>query len=61
MQRACVLSGCKAWAGGFDGRAADYSSVRIVLPLRASASAMPPAGPRLLPKPSLRKRRSEGE
>ena len=37
-----------AWAGGFDGRAADPSVLRVVLLLRASASAMPPLGPRLL-------------
>jgi hypothetical protein len=47
-----------AWAGGFDGRAADVSSVRVVLLLRASASAMPPLGPSLLFM-SLRKRRRE--
>ena len=32
-----------------DGRAADSSDVRVVLLLRASASAMPAAGLRLLP------------
>jgi hypothetical protein len=37
-----------AWAGGFDGRAADSSVLRVVLLLRASASAMPPSGPSLL-------------
>ena len=42
------------------GRAADLRYVRVVLPLRASASAMPPAGPRLLLW-RLRTRRKEGE
>ena len=44
----CMRCGRDAWASGFDGRAADVSDVRVVLPLRASASAMPPSGPRLL-------------
>ena len=45
-----------AWAGGFDGRAADLRYVRVVLTFSASASAMPPSGPRLLLK-TLHKRR----
>ena len=36
------------WVSGLDGRAADRSSFRAVLLLRASASAMPPSGPSLL-------------
>eukprot|EP00964_Phaeocystis_antarctica_P009611 scaffold5230_cov55-Phaeocystis_antarctica.AAC.3 len=43
-ERACCC-GRDAWAGGFDGRAADLSDVRVVLLLSASAIAMPPAGP----------------
>ena len=54
-----MLWGRKAWAGGFDGRAADSSLVRVVLLFRASASAMPPSGPSLLLS-SLRRRRRKG-
>eukprot|EP00964_Phaeocystis_antarctica_P071958 scaffold43949_cov50-Phaeocystis_antarctica.AAC.4 len=43
-----------------DGRAADSSVLRVVSPLRTSASAIPAAGPRLLP-PRLRTRQKEGE
>ena len=53
VQRACMLWGLKVWVGGFDGRAADSSHSRVVLLLRASASAMPPLGPSSL-SPSLR-------
>ena len=52
--------GRKAWAGGFDGRAADRSSLRVVLLFRDSAIAMPPSGPSLL-NSSLRTRRRQGE
>ena len=45
-----------AWAGGFDGRVADKSHVRVVFPFKASAIAMPASGPSLL-LPRLRKRR----
>lgn len=45
-----------AWAGGFHGRAADQRNVRVVFPLRASISAMPPSGPSLFII-RLRKRR----
>ena len=44
----------KVWVGGFDGRAADSRCLRVVLLLRASASAMPPSGPSLSVKLSLR-------
>eukprot|EP00964_Phaeocystis_antarctica_P071957 scaffold43949_cov50-Phaeocystis_antarctica.AAC.3 len=54
----CMPCGRDARASGFDGRAADLSDVRVVLLLRASASAMPPAGPRLL-LPRLRKRQGK--
>ena len=55
-----AVKDCDAWAGGFDGRAADSSVLRVVLLFRASASAMPPSGPRLLPA-RLRTRRRQGE
>ena len=48
------MGGC-----GFNGRAADSSLSRVVLLLRASASAMPPSGLRLLP-PRLRTRPKKG-
>ena len=53
-----MLLGRTARASGFDGRAADSSDVRVVLPLRTSASAMPPAGPRSL-NWRLRKRQKQ--
>eukprot|EP00964_Phaeocystis_antarctica_P129168 scaffold93023_cov48-Phaeocystis_antarctica.AAC.2 len=60
VQRACCRGGRDARASGFDGRAADQSVLRVVLPLRTSASAMPAAGPRSL-RTRLRKRQKEGE
>ena len=47
-----------AWAGEFDGRAADFSFLRVLLLCRASASAMPASGPSSL-VPRLRKRRRQ--
>ena len=58
VQRACLLWGPEAWAGGFDGRTADLSSVRVVLAFRASAIAMPASGPRRLSS-RLRTRRRQ--
>ena len=49
-----------ARAGGFNGRAADVSFLRVVLLFRASASAIPPSEPSLLLS-SLRTRRRQGE
>ena len=54
------IHGSCARASGFDGRAADSSSLRVVLLLSASASAMPPSGPSSLSR-SLRTRRRKGE
>ena len=45
---ACCVGAKGQWVGGFDGTAADRSSARVVLLLRASASAMPASGPSLL-------------
>eukprot|EP00964_Phaeocystis_antarctica_P018375 scaffold10153_cov65-Phaeocystis_antarctica.AAC.3 len=49
------VKGLDARASGFDGRAADLSDVRLVLPFRASTTAMPAAGPRSF-QPRLRTR-----
>ena len=43
-----VTKDLNPWVSGFDGRAANVSLFRVVLLLRASASAMPPSGPSLL-------------
>ena len=50
----------KGMASGFDGRAADSRCLRVVLLLSASASAMAPSGPSVLPS-MLRLRQREGE
>ena len=57
-ERVCCAA-VTAWAGGFDGRAAHRSILRVVLTLSASAIAMPPSGPRLFHS-RLRKRERKG-